>query len=128
MMRVALISPMLLMACDTGETAASGPSNLEYQGAEATPLDDELVQIDVTLAGSRRPEDVISYARCAVAQYTLNRGYGFARHLRTKMNEEGGVWTADAVYTISPTLPRGLETIDAKVVVSDCEENGIPTV
>ena len=35
---------------------------------------------------------------------------------------------ADAVYTISPALPRGLRTLDAEVVVQDCKANGIPTV
>jgi hypothetical protein len=41
---------------------------------------------------------------------------------------EGGVRIADAVYTVSPTLPRGLQTIDAEVRVADCAELGIPTV
>ncbi|MEM9552458.1 MAG: hypothetical protein AAGA05_14860, partial [Pseudomonadota bacterium] len=68
------------------------------------------------------------FADCAAAQYALIRGYGFARHLRTNTKEEGGVWRADAVYTISPSLPQGLRTIDAEIVVADCAENGIPTV
>jgi len=42
--------------------------------------------------------------------------------LRTNAQEKGGVWSADAVYTISPSLPRGLRTID------DCAEKKIPTV
>lgn len=128
MMRAALITPLLLMGCETGPHAIEQDSRPEYRGAESVLLDDNLVQVNVTLAGASTPEDVTAYAQCAVAQYALGRGYGFARHLRTKMNEEGGVWTADAVYTISPTLPRGLETIDAEVVVADCVENGIPTV
>ena len=82
------------------------------------------------MTGARdRTHDVDAYAECAAAQYALIRGYGFARHLRTNMNEKrwrlvGG----DAVYTISPSLPRGLDTIDAEVVVANCAENGIPTV
>jgi hypothetical protein len=44
------------------------------------------------------------------------------------VNEEGGVWLADAVYTISPALPRGSRTIDAEVVTAACVEKGIPTV
>ena len=62
------------------------------------------------------------------AQYALIRGYGFARHVRTNVNEEGGIWTGDAVYTISPALPRGLRTIDAEVTVADCASRDIPTV
>ena len=68
------------------------------------------------------------YAECAAAQYALIRGYGFARHLRTNVDEEGGIWRGDAVYTISSALPRGLKTIDAEVVAADCAENGIPMV
>ena len=72
--------------------------------------------------------DVSAYAECAAAQYTLIRGYGFARHVRTNVTQEAGLWRADAVYTISPALPRGLSTIDAEVTVSNCAETGIPTV
>ena len=95
---------------------------------ETSLLDGDLVQFSVTMQGARTADDVAAYADCAAAQYALIRGYGFARHLRTNIDEKGGAWTADAVYTISPTLPRGLETIDAEVVVANCAENGIPTV
>jgi hypothetical protein len=71
---------------------------------------------------------VEAYAECAAAQYALIRGYGFARHVRTNVDNQGSLWRADAVYTISPALPRGLSTIDAEVTVQNCAENGIPTV
>lgn len=100
----------------------------DYLGVETALLDRDLVQFDVSMRGARDGGDVDKYAECAAAQYALIRGYGFARHLRTNLDEKGGVWTADAVYTISPSLPRGLQTIDAEVVVADCKENGIPTV
>ena len=100
----------------------------EYRGVETRLLDGELVRFHVAMTGARGPEDVSDYAECAAAQYTLIRGYGFARHLRTNVQEEGGVWAADAVYTISPTLPAGNRTIDAEVAAAQCAENGIPTV
>jgi hypothetical protein len=80
------------------------------------------------MSGPASDDDLIAYARCAAAQYTLIRGYGFARHVRTNVYEEGGVRVADAVYTVSPTLPRGLQTIDAEVTAAGCAEQGIPTV
>jgi hypothetical protein len=83
-------------------------------------------RVDVGARGVRR--DVLAYAKCAAAQYTLIRGFGFARHVRTNLGETGGIWQADAVYTISSSLPRGLRTIDAEVTVADCIEQGIPTV
>ena len=100
----------------------------EYLGVETRLLDDDLVNFRVEMRGARGHGDVAEYAECAAAQYTLIRGYGFARHVRTNVQEEAGLWQADAVYTVSPALPQGLQTIDAEVVVADCAEQGIPTV
>ncbi len=100
----------------------------EYQGIETTLLDGDLVQFNVAMRGARVKQDVANYAECAAAQYALIRGFGFARHLRTNIAESGGVWRADAVYTISAALPNGLRTIDAEVTVRNCGSLGIPTV
>ena len=108
--------------------AAQQPFSPEYLGIETRKMDGELVNFRVAMRGARLNEDVAAYARCAAAQYSLIRGYGFARHLRTNVHREGGIWRGDAVYTISPALPRGLRTIDAEVTVADCQEQGIPTV
>ena len=99
-----------------------------YKGIETQLLDGDLVRFLVQMDGARDSEDVADYAECAAAQYALIRGYGFARHVRTKVDEEAGLWRADAVYTISPALPRGSSTIDAEVTVLNCAETGIPTV
>jgi len=128
MIRAALISPLMLAACEAGDVDQVTQFRPDYQGVETSLLDGDLVQFDVTMTGARDKADVDAYAECAAAQYALIRGYGFARHLRTNVIEKGGVWAADAVYTISPSLPRGLRTIDAEVVVADCAENKIPTV
>lgn len=99
-----------------------------YHGVDTRLLEGDLVNFHVAMSGARDAEDVHDYAECAAAQYTLIRGFGFARHVRTTTNSEGGHWRGDAVYTISPALPRGLKTIDAEVIVASCEENEIPTV
>lgn len=126
---MALISPLALMACAPQTTdAVARMVPPEYLGVETSLLEGDLVQFDVKMTGIRGSGDLDAYAECAAAQYALIRGYGFARHLRTNVNEESGVWAADAVYTISPSLPRGKKTIDAEVVVAHCAENGIPTV
>ena len=80
------------------------------------------------MRGAGGPSGVAAYAECVAAQYALIRGFGFARHLRTNVDEEGGLWRGDAFYTVSPGLPDGLKTIDAEVVVETCRERGIPTV
>jgi hypothetical protein len=80
------------------------------------------------MSGAATDADLIAQAECAVAGYALRFGYGFARHVRTNMQMEGSLRVADAIYTVSPTLPRGLQTIDAEVMASTCAEQGIPTV
>ncbi len=128
MIRAAIISPLFLAACTMQEPSEEVRFEPDYQGIETRLLEGDLVQFHVRMTGARRPADVEDYARCAAAQYARIRGFGFARHLRTNVGEEGGVWQADAVYTISPSLPRGLRTIDAEVIVQACGELGIPTV
>lgn len=118
-----------LAACAPVDTAArNGTGAPGYMGIETRLLDGDLVNFFVSMTGAKGPRDVSRYAECAAAQYTLIRGYGFARHVRTNVTEEGGLWRADAVYTISPALPRGIGQIDAEVVVDNCTSEGIPTV
>ena len=123
----------LLLAGTVSGCEASGQGDgvrfaPDYHGVDTQLLDGDLVNFHVTMSGARDGADVDQYAACAAAQYALIRGYGFARHVRTNIVEEGGKWRGDAVYTISSALPRGLKTIDAEVVAADCAENGIPMV
>ncbi len=127
---VAGLAMASLVACGSTSPGAVSRSDYapDYLGIETRLLDGDLVNFLVQMEGARNRGDVIAYAECAAAQYALIRGYGFARHVRTNVLEEGGLWRADAVYTISPALPQGLSTIDAEVTVSNCAETGIPTV
>ncbi|MCR9113447.1 MAG: hypothetical protein NXH84_09250 [Rhodobacteraceae bacterium] len=133
MSRACLISPLaaalaLLAGCGEAQTDTVSRAAPDYRGIETRLLDGDLVNFHVTLAGAGTIDDVNRYAECAAAQYTLIRGYGFARHVRTNVDERGGVWKADAVYTISPALPGGIKKLDAEVVAADCAANGIPMV
>ena len=132
MIRATLISFAAFAAAGCTQADGADVSQAQfspaYAGVETRLLDGDLVNFRVAMQGARGAEDVSKYAECAAAQYTLIRGYGFARHVRTQVAEEGGIWRADAVYTISSALPRGLRTIDAEVTVADCGTNGIPTV
>ena len=122
-----MMLPFALAACEPGVPSAEDFIP-EYKGVETVLLDGDLVQFNVAMTKAQGPKDVADYAECAAAQYTVIRGYGFARHVRTNVGEEGGIFRGDAVYTISPSLPRGLKTIDAEVVLAECSERGIPTV
>lgn len=127
---ISLITVSTVAACQAQPDArveAEAPSPV-YKGVETRLLDGDLVSFVVAMQGGEGPRHVEDYAKCAAAQYTLIRGYSFARHVRTNVEQQGGLWRADAVYTISPDLPRGARTIDAETVVEACAENAIPTV
>lgn len=121
----AIMAALLMAGCTAG---AADPVTPTYLGVQTKLLDGDLVGFNVAMSGSNTPDAVEKYAECAAAQYALIRGYSFARLVRTNVTEEGGTWRADAVYTISPDLPRGSSTIDAVVTVADCGTSGIPTV
>jgi hypothetical protein len=97
-----------------------------YLGAEPVGLGGDLYGFAIQMRNPRSAADIDAYVTCIVAGYALQKGAGFARKLRTNVKEEGGVWIADAVYSISSALPKGLRTIDAEVAVADCTEQGIP--
>jgi hypothetical protein len=107
---------------------AQGDFSPVYGGIETILLDGDLVSFRLEMTGAQTPADVEDYGRCAAAQYALIRGAGFARHVRTSVDESGGIWRGDAVYTISAALPLGVRTIDAEVAVRDCAARGIPTI
>ncbi|MEM6587904.1 MAG: hypothetical protein AAF641_05610 [Pseudomonadota bacterium] len=129
-----LASLAALAACETPERLREAPEVVtsgfapDYLGIETHLLDGDLVNFQVEMRGARDRLDVDRYAECAAAQYTLIRGFGFARHVRTNVAEQGGLWRGDAVYTISSSLPDGVKKLDAEVVAQDCAENGIPMV
>lgn len=126
-MRASFISILALAAC-AGVTAPGEGGAVVYDGVETRLLDADLVNFVVRTSGAATEDDTLAYAECAAAQYTLIRGFGFARQIRTTVSNVGGGLVADAVYTISPDLPAGSRTIDAEVTVASCDISGIPTV
>ena len=126
--RIAPLAACLALAGCSPGAHSTGPFTPVYLGVETRLLEGDLVNFHVEMTGARDATDVAAYAECAAAQYTLIRGYSFARHVRTSVALTGGVWASDAVYTISAALPPGVTKIDAEVVVSACRETGIPTV
>lgn len=99
-----------------------------YLGVETRLLDSDLVNFNLVMRGASSPADIRSYGDCVAAQYAVIRGYRFARHVRTNVDENGGLWRSDAVYTSSADLPRGTQTLDAGLTVAICEREGIPTI
>ncbi|MCB1399512.1 MAG: hypothetical protein KDJ82_06170 [Rhodobacteraceae bacterium] len=118
-----------LVACAPAEGAGTQDVGaVVYGGVETRLLDSDLVNLHLSVQGGQDDTAVTAYAGCAVAQFALDHGFGFVRHVRTTIEKKGDIRRADAVYTLSPALPRGLRTIDAEVTVADCADQGIPTV
>ncbi len=119
---------LVASGCTGAGPVTQGGGDPVYQGIETLLLDGDLVNFRVAMTGGNGAVDVETYGRCAAAQYALIRGAGFARHVRTSVDETGGIWRGDAVYTISAALPNGVRNIDAEVTVRDCAARGIPTI
>lgn len=118
---------LIVAACTPGASVPVQPYGT-YLGADTRLLDDDLVNFQVRMSGQLGPKSLTDYADCVAARYTLVRGYSHTRHVRTNVYEEGGVQVADAIYTISPTTPRGANVINAAEQVATCEAEGIPTL
>jgi hypothetical protein len=120
-----LMGMLVLTGCAGEERAAAAPA---FLGSEAIRLTDDLVNIRADSSGGEGARTARDYADCVAAGHAVSRGFGFARHVTTTLSEEGGIWRADAVYTLSPAIPEGVRTIDAETKVAACGDIGIPTV
>jgi hypothetical protein len=100
----------------------------EYIMVDTRLMKPELVNMVVTMRNPRTPTDVLAYVECAAAQYTLIRGFGFAGRVQANVSEENGIWTGNAIYTLSNAHPGGRNVIDAEVTVEDCTAYNIPMV
>jgi hypothetical protein len=117
-----------LGACTpAGEVTEDRGREAVYEGVQVILLDEGLVSFSVAMRGAKDEADVEAYGRCAAAQYALDKGFGFARQVRTIVTKDGQEWYGDAVYLVSSALPDGLRTVDAEVAVTECVELGIPT-
>jgi len=117
-----------LAACaQTPAADSAAPRPATYLGTDAVLMGGDLVQVTVRMKGGAGADAVNDYARCAAAGFAVKNRAGFARNVRTLTDKEGGVWHADAVYSITSALPKGLQTIDAEVAVDDCSARGVPT-
>jgi hypothetical protein len=121
------LATLAACAAADGRPHGDGSRAPVYLGSEPVGLGGDLYGFAIQMKNPRDAADIDAYVTCIVAGYALQKDAGFARKLRTNVKEEGGVWIADAVYSISPALPKGLRTIDAEVAVADCAEQGIPT-
>ncbi|WP_284165655.1 hypothetical protein [Frigidibacter sp. SD6-1] len=116
-----------LSACaetGAGDVASAGR---DYRAASVRIWQDDLVRVRTEMTGAADEAEAAGYARCVVAGFALDHGMNFVRNVRTITDKEGGVWRADAVYSVTSALPAGISTIDAEVTVEECAERKIPT-
>lgn len=127
LVRAAARGGAMLAAAGAAGCAAAPPAERLYGRTDVVVIGDDVVGILAEMRGAADRDTTEDYARCVAAGYVLQRGYAFARHLRTTVVEEAGVWRADALYSVAPGLPAGLRRIDAEVTVADCRARGVPT-
>jgi hypothetical protein len=125
----ALALPALAACVERGPVEVAQGVAPAYGRTDVISLADDLVGIlaEVEGIGATR-EAAVDYARCVAAGHVLGKGLSFTRHVRTSVTEAAGVFTADALYSVTSAVPPGLARIDAEVTVADCAERGVPTV
>lgn len=60
--------------------------------------------------------------------YAFGDGAIFLCHIGTNVHEEGGIWHADAVYSVSPDLLIAARANARAMASAKYAEQGIPTV
>lgn len=118
---VLALGGMTLMGC----APVAGTQN-PIATSQTRMLAPGLAQITLIADTATDPEALRAAARCEAVRFGARQGYGFARHLRTTLDEMGGQRRVDAVYTVSSTPPDGLSIIDIATEIAACDENGIP--
>ncbi len=117
--------PMEVPPVAEGQASAPVP---RYLGVQTTRLDDELVMLRARIARPRAVSDIDAYTDCAAAQYAQIRGHGYARRIRSSIDDRGTAWVADAVYLTANEKPLGKSVIDARTTLADCKAQSIPVV
>ena len=109
-----------------GCAPAPVPGAAEYLGAAARLVTDEVMQAEVRFRGT--PAEGERYALCVAALAATLRGDVWLRHLRTVAHNEAGTRRLDALYTLSPNEPDGVDPVRARDAVAACEADGVPVV
>ncbi|MGB0439243.1 MAG: hypothetical protein ACPGFC_03965 [Paracoccaceae bacterium] len=122
-----LALPAGVAGCAASQNGAD-PKSLQYGPVVVADLGDDLIQVKLSIRAPATTQDITNMAECNAAAYAKSQGFGFTRHLRTNAYKEGGLWRADAVYSVTSELPRGLRPLDTKAVIAACAQNGIPMV
>lgn len=125
----ALVAPasLCLLGCMAETDHDASPQERVYGRNDILIIDADVVGIYAEMQGAADRGEAAGYAQCLAVGYAIGKGYGFVRHIRTNIQEEAGIWRADALYSISAGVPDGIARIDAEVTAADCTERSIPT-
>ena len=123
MVGIGSLAMLGLAGCAPSQGAQNRPT--EFRVIDSLRIDDGLINILVEGHGPEAETGIENFAECAAISKAHEQGFGFARRIRTHVSKTGGNWRADAVYSVSKSLPDGLRTIDAEVAAQNCAEAGI---
>jgi len=88
-----------------------------------------ILSFDVAMTKGAVIENVAEIAELLLrARLYFDRGFGFARHVRTNVEIEGWCLHARLLFTPSSRVLAGLKTIDAEVTWQNCMEKAYRVV
>lgn len=101
-----------------------------YLSSRVTPLDGtrsgDFVEVVAKLRAGVDDSTAFAYATCALADWASKSQIGYARHIRTLQQRQGGTLTMGSIFTISRQKPSGLSVMETKSTLRDCKARGIP--
>ena len=86
----------------------------------------DLVMVQVRLRQGVDDSAAFAYATCTLAAWSKTTKTPFARHIRTVKGEDKGAQVVESVFTMSKTMPLGLQVMEREQTLRDCRAHGIP--
>ncbi len=102
----------------------------DFLGAEITSVEGDrngqLIEVSAKLRKGVDPDIAFAYATCALAGWAKKNGTGYARHIRSLQGKSKDEVAFESVFTLSDTQPLGLQVMETKQTLRECEARGIP--
>lgn len=87
----------------------------------------DLVAVQVTLKQGVDESTAFAYATCTLAAWSKTTKTPYARHIRTIAGEAAeGTKTVESIFTMSRSLPLGLQVMEREQTLRECGAHGIP--
>ncbi|TKW67425.1 MAG: hypothetical protein DI616_07210 [Paracoccus denitrificans] len=86
----------------------------------------DMVSVQVRLRQGVDESTAFAYATCTLAAWAKTSNTPYGRHIRTVFAEDGGVVSAESIFTMSKSTPLGLRVMEQEQTLQECRAHGIP--